>query len=260
MMNTCTQCESTDLQLVGYGTEKIEDDLKQMLPEARIQRMDLDTTRRKYGYQKIINQFELGDIDILIGTQMVTKGLDFGKVELVGVLDIDRIMHFPDFRSHERAFQLITQVGGRAGRRSGLGKVMVQTANVKHPLLKLICDHDYQRFFQSEISERAKYHYPPFVRLIRITLKSGDPELTQKAATALARRLVTGLGKDRVLGPQEPVISKLRNMYLMEIYLKLEKGRATMEKVKNHLAGEILELNATASFRSVRVIPDVDPY
>jgi primosomal protein N' (replication factor Y) len=260
MMNTCAQCESTDLQLVGYGTEKIEDDLKQMLPEARIQRMDLDTTRRKYGYQKIINQFELGDIDILIGTQMVTKGLDFGKVELVGVLDIDRIMHFPDFRSHERAFQLITQVGGRAGRRSGLGKVMVQTANVKHPLLKLICDHDYQRFFQSEISERAKYHYPPFVRLIRITLKSGDPELTQKAATALARRLVTGLGKDRVLGPQEPVISKLRNMYLMEIYLKLEKGRAAMEKVKNHLAGEILELNATASFRSVRVIPDVDPY
>ena len=132
MADSCSQCESKDLQLVGYGTEKIEEDLRQIFPDARIQRMDLDTTRRKYSYQQIIDRFEEGGIDILIGTQMVSKGLDFGKVDLVGVLDIDRIMHFPDFRSFERAFQLITQVGGRAGRRSGKGLVLVQTSNPKH--------------------------------------------------------------------------------------------------------------------------------
>jgi primosomal protein N' (replication factor Y) len=260
MATSCTECGSTDLDLVGYGTEKIEDDLRRMLPEARIQRMDLDTTRRKYSYQQIIDQFEQGSIDLLIGTQMVAKGLDFGKVDLVCVLDIDRAMHFPDFRSHEKAFQLITQVGGRAGRKSGMGKVLVQTANVHHQLLAFISNHNYMEFYTNEIQERERYLYPPFVRLIRLTLKSSEQDLVHKAAAQLAQRLINGLGTSRVLGPQEPVISKIRNMYLMEVYIKLEKGRTLIEHVKHHLWKEINDLNTTNEFRSVRIIPDVDPY
>jgi primosomal protein N' (replication factor Y) len=260
MTTACPQCESNDLSLVGFGTEQIEEDLKSIFPDARIQRMDLDTTRRKYSYQQIIDQFERGNIDILIGTQMVSKGLDFDKVDLVGVLDIDRAMHFPDFRSHERAFQLITQVGGRAGRRSGKGQVLVQTSNVKHQLLQLISDHNYLQFYQHEIQERAKYLYPPFVRLIRLTVKSPDQELGFRAAQELANRLVLGLGKSRVLGPQEPVISKLRNLYLMELYIKLEKGVGTIDKVKQHLSNELNKLTSNTAYRKVRVIPDVEPY
>ena len=186
MLDACPACESTDMELMGFGTEKIEEDLRQILPHARIQRMDLDTTRRKYSYQQIIDRFENGDIDILIGTQMVTKGLDFGKVDLVGVLDIDRIMHFPDFRSHERAFQLITQVGGRAGRRTGKGLVLIQTASPGHQLLQMIGNHDFRQFYDHEISERKKYKYPPFARLIRLTLKSQDQEVGYRAAQELS--------------------------------------------------------------------------
>ena len=260
MLDTCPTCESTDLDLVGFGTEKIEEDLRHIFPKARIQRMDLDTTRRKYSYQQIIDRFEQGDIDILIGTQMVSKGLDFGKVDLVGVLDIDRIMHFPDFRSHERAFQLITQVGGRAGRRTGKGLVLIQTASPAHRLLKMISEHDYQQFYLHEIREREKYKYPPFTRLIRLTLKSQDQELGYRAAQELASRLVQGLGKSRVLGPQEPVISKLRNLYLMELYIKLEKNVGQMEAVKKKLSDEIARLNKNPAYRAIRVVPDVDPY
>jgi primosomal protein N' (replication factor Y) len=260
MMETCAQCESKDVQLVGFGTEKIEEEIRHIFPTARIQRMDLDTTRRKYSYQQIIDRFEAGQIDILIGTQMVSKGLDFGKVDLVGVLDIDRIMHFPDFRSFERAFQLITQVGGRAGRRSGNGLVLVQTGNPRHPLLKIICEHDYRQFYTNEIGERVKYQYPPFTRLIRLTLKSTGQELVFRASRELTNRLILGLGKSRVLGPQEPVISKLRNLYLMELYIKLDKGFGTLDKIKSHVGNEISKLNSIAEYRSVRVIPDIDPY
>lgn len=260
MATNCTQCESTDLQLVGFGTEKIEEDLKRIFPKARIQRMDLDTTRRKYSYQQIIDRFETGEIDILVGTQMVSKGLDFGKVDFVGVLDIDRTMYFPDFRSHERAFQLITQVGGRAGRRSGKGLVLVQTGNPKHQLLRFICDHDYLSFFESEIAEREKYQYPPFARLIRLTLKSPEQPLGYEAAMKLAGRLVKGIGKTRVLGPQEPVIAKVRNLYLMELYIKLEKGTVSMDKIKQNLNREIEQLTSKVPYKSIRIIPDIDPF
>ncbi|GJM28830.1 MAG: primosomal protein N' [Cyclobacteriaceae bacterium] len=259
MTGNCVQCESTDVQLVGFGTEKIEEDLRSIFPEARIQRMDLDTTRRKYSYQEIIDRFEDGGIDILIGTQMVSKGLDFGKVDLVGVLDIDRMMHFPDFRSHERAFQLITQVGGRAGRQSGKGLVLVQTSSVGHQLLRLIGNHDYHGFYLQEISEREKYFYPPFIRFIRLTIKSPDQELGFRAAHQLANKLVRGMGKDRILGPQEPVISKLRNLYLMELYVKLEKG-VSINKIKGLVAREIADLTTAGEYRSIRIVPDVDPY
>ncbi len=260
MLDTCPSCESTDLELVGFGTEKIEEELRQVLPHARVQRMDLDTTRRKYSYQQIIDRFEQGEIDILIGTQMVSKGLDFGKVDLVGVLDIDRIMHFPDFRSHERAFQLITQVGGRAGRRTGDGLVLIQTSSPEHQLLRMISEHNYLQFYQHEITEREKFKYPPFTRLIRLTLKSSDQELGYRAAHELSNRLIQGLGKSRVLGPQEPLISKLRNLYQMELYIKLEKNTGQIEVIKKRLMQEITQLNEIPSYRSVRVIPDVDPF
>jgi primosomal protein N' (replication factor Y) len=248
------------MDLVGYGTQKIEEDLKRIFPEARIQRMDLDTTRRKYSYQHIIDQFERGNIDILIGTQMVSKGLDFGKVDLVGVLDIDRAMHFPDFRSHERAFQLITQVGGRSGRRSGKGMVLVQTNSVGHPLLQLISSHDYDEFYRREIHERDKYLYPPFVRLIRLTVKCPDQQLGFRASQKLTDLMIRGLGKSRVLGPQEPVISKIRNQYLTEVYIKLEKSMGKLGQIKKLLLKETVKLTSEREFRSVRIVPDVDPY
>lgn len=259
MSDACVQCSSRDLELVGFGTEKIEEDLKRILPKARTQRMDFDTTRRKYSYQQIIDQFENGSIDILIGTQMVSKGLDFDKVDLVGILDIDRAMHFPDFRSHERAFQLITQVGGRAGRRSGKGLVLVQTTNIGHQLLHFICAHDYLGFYDSEIRERSKYLYPPFVRLVRLIVKSPEQDLTHRASREIAHRLINSLGKSRILGPQEPVISKIRNLYLMELHIKLEKNTAALERIKKHLLKEINTVTSIKAFRSVRILPDVDP-
>ncbi len=260
MPTACVSCNSQDLELKGFGTEKLEEEIKEFFPNARVQRMDLDTTRRKYGYQQIIDQFEAGAIDILVGTQMVTKGLDFDHVALVGVLDIDRIIHFPDFRSFERAFQLISQVGGRAGRKSGQGQVFIQTKNPGHPLLALITDHDYHTFYQRELPERRKFVYPPFVRLLRLTVKGDDRKLTAEAAKVLGEKLVEGLGRNRILGPQEPLISKIRNQYLMVLYVKLAKSGGAPEQVKGWILQMIYDLIHTKGFRSVRIVPDVDPY
>ncbi|MEM9983434.1 MAG: primosomal protein N', partial [Bacteroidota bacterium] len=165
LFSECLACGSTKLKPVGYGTEKLEDELKVILPEARTRRMDLDTTRQKNGYQTIINDFEAGHIDLLVGTQMVSKGLDFDKVSLVGIFDTDRLLYFADFRSHERAFQLITQVSGRAGRRDLQGKVIIQTNNVEHPTLQKVLQNDYEGLYREEILEREKYNYPPYTRL-----------------------------------------------------------------------------------------------
>ena len=260
MPGACGSCQSLDQELKGFGTEKLEEQIRELFPQARVQRMDLDTTRRKYSYQQIIDAFESGAIDILVGTQMVTKGLDFDHVDLVGVLDIDRILHYPDFRSFERAFQLVTQVGGRAGRKSGQGQVIIQTKNPSHHLLRLITEHDYYSFYQRELQEREKFAYPPFVRLLRLTVKSGERDLTAKAAQEMCRVLVEGLGRSRILGPQEPLISKIRNQYLMELYVKLDKGKADMDAIKSHILEEINQLTHSKGYRSVRIVPDVDPY
>lgn len=255
----CSACGSTNIKTVGFGTEKLEEDLKIIFPQARMQRMDQDTTRSKYSYQSIIDQFENRETDILIGTQMVSKGLDFDHVSLVGVFDFDRMIYFPDFRSHERTFQLITQVSGRAGRKKNPGKVILQTTAPESPILEKIIRNDYLAFYQSEIMERENFSYPPFYRLIKISLKDKDKDAAEAASIQYAKILIAELGIKRVLGPQEPVISRIRNMYLREVFIKVEKTRVDINKVKNLLLTKANELIKDKKFKTVRVIFDVDP-
>lgn len=255
----CDACGSTAIRTVGVGTEKIEEDLKILFPEAHVQRMDQDTTRSKYGYQNIIDRFEKGDTDILVGTQMLSKGLDFDRVSLVGVFDYDRIVHFPDFRSHERAFQLITQVSGRAGRKNDQGKVIIQTGEPDGALLQLILRGDYKGFFQQEILERSNFRYPPFHRMIKVVLKHKEPKIVQQAAQEFVAVLTAELGRRRVLGPQTPVIGRIRNLYIEEVFLKMEKKGISVVKVKDLVYQKSLELKKKKEYGALRLYFDVDP-
>ncbi len=255
----CPACGSTRVRTVGMGTEKIEEDLKLIFPEARIQRMDLETTRTKYAYQNIIHEFEKGNIDILVGTQMISKGLDFDKVSVVGVFDMDRMIHFPDFRSLERTYQLVTQVSGRAGRRELPGKVVLQTGDPDQHIVHLILNQDFEAFYELERREREKFRYPPFVRMIKILTRSKDRNLTAEAADKMANILRSDLGTSRVLGPQEPVINKIRDKYLMDIFLKVER-KYKAEAVKSLIQQAYLELLQKKEYSSVEFVYDVDPY
>lgn len=254
----CEACGSTRLKTSGFGTEKLEEEINSLIPQARVQRMDLDTTRKKNSYQQIIERFARRDLDFLVGTQMVSKGLDFDGVSLVGILDADRMIHFPDFRSHERTFQLITQVSGRSGRRDKIGKVIIQTTNLQQPILHKIISNDYTGLYKEEISERSTYQYPPFVRLIKIIAKHTDKGTSQKAAGMLVESLQAVLGK-RVLGPEEPLISKIRNQYLTQLMIKLERG-LNLPEVKKKIRQKCNELQQEKEFRKVKLVIDVDPY
>lgn len=255
----CPACGSTRVRTVGMGTEKIEEDLKLIFPDARIQRMDLETTRTKYAYQNIIHEFEKGNIDILVGTQMISKGLDFDKVSVVGVFDTDRMIHFPDFRSLERTYQLVTQVSGRAGRRDVPGKVILQTGDPDQGIIRLILDQDYETFYEMEMREREKFNYPPFARMIKVLTRSKDRQLTAEASNKMATILRSDLGQSRVLGPQEPIINKIRDKYLMDIFLKVER-KYKVEAVKTIIQKAYLELLQKKEYSSVEFIYDVDPY
>ncbi len=256
----CQACGSANLKTIGFGTEKIEDDLKLLLSEAKVQRMDWDTTRNKYGYERILEEFENGNIDILVGTQMVSKGLDFGRVNLVAILDVDRMLNFPDFRSYERTFQLVTQVSGRAGRREKSGRVIIQTAHPDHPLLEWIINNDYEGFFGAELAERKVFNYPPFVRVIRITIRHKDQQKVMEAATELGETLKLQLGKRRVLGPEEPLIGRIRNQYLRQILLKIERERVNLHAVKEIVHNSVSKLAGKKEYRKVDFVFDVDPY
>ena len=259
MLSDCTHCGSTELRNIGFGTEELEEELNILFPQAIIQRMDLDTTRSKYGYQRIIEEFEEGHIDILVGTQMVSKGLDFGNVNLVGIFDVDRMIHFPDFRSHERAYDLIVQVSGRAGRKSTKGKVIVQTNDPEQPLLGKVRNGTYQDFFRWEILEREHFKYPPFTRLIRITFKHRDKTISFESATFFTNELRKYLGNERIVGPVEPIIGKIRNQYLYEIMLKVEKQGVNLSKIKAFLWACEKVMHQVTAFKSVGVVFDVDP-
>lgn len=256
----CEACGSTKLKTAGFGTEKLEEEIQLLLPESRVQRMDLDTTRKKNSYQQIIDAFARHELDILVGTQMVSKGLDFERVSLVGILDADRMIHYPDFRSHERTYQLITQVSGRSGRRDKVGKVIIQTNNLKQPILAKIVSGDYLGLFEEEIAERSSYYYPPFVRLIRITIRHQDKITCAKAAAYLTERLQKVLGPQRVLGPEEPLIARLRNQYLQQIMLKLEKNSQKIQGYKKLLIEECNMLPKTKAFSKTSTVIDVDPF
>ena len=259
MYADCLHCGSRELRQIGFGTEELEEELNLLFPQAIVQRMDLDTTRSKYSYQRIIEGFEEGAIDILVGTQMVSKGLDFDQVNLVGIFDTDRMIHFPDFRSHERAYYLITQASGRAGRKSKEGLVIIQTNDPDQPVLQQVGNHDYHSFFQWEITERKHFHYPPFTRLINITFKHRDKQLSFQAADFYFNEIRKQMTNQRIIGPVEPIIGKIKNRYLHEIKLKLDKQSINLPVVKKYLKSTSIMMRNMPTFRSVGVVFDVDP-
>jgi primosomal protein N' (replication factor Y) (superfamily II helicase) len=256
---SCPACGSTKIKAVGFGTEKIEDDLKLLLPTAHIERMDLDTTRSKHAYEEIINRFEQGETDILIGTQMISKGLDFDKVSLVGIFDADRSINFPDFRSHERTFQLLTQVSGRAGRRKTQGKVVIQTADPMQEILQRIVLNDYEGFYENEIAERKKFHYPPFTRIIKVVLKHKEQEKVMQASAQLADILRIEFGEEMILGPQAPLVERVRNLFLQDIILKIPVNTGKLREIKQFIRREMDKIATDKAFKSIRIYADVDP-
>tara|TARA_B100001758_G_C18416906_1_gene620848 strand:- start:4925 stop:7369 length:2445 start_codon:yes stop_codon:yes gene_type:complete len=253
----CPSCLSKDFEDKGFGTEQIEESLKELFPEFITKRMDYDTTRGKHAYQQIITDFEQGRIDILVGTQMVTKGLDFDNVALVGILNADGMFHFPDFRAYERAFQLMMQVAGRAGRKDKQGDVMIQTYDEEHELFTLLKANDYVAFMRKQINERKLFNYPPYCRLIGVTLKHKNQRLLDDSALQLVIKMRKSFG-DRVLGPEYPVISRIRNYYHKNILLKIEQ-KGSITKAKNILQTIIESIENNPEFKSVRFILDVDP-
>lgn len=253
----CNACGSSKLSMPGFGTERIEEEIAAYFPDKKIARLDLDTTRTKYGYEKILNSFEEKEIDVLVGTQMIAKGLDFDNVQLVGILNADMMLNFPDFRAFERAFQMMVQVAGRAGRLKKQGKVVIQTRYPEHWVLKEVKRHDYSSFYKKEIIERKNYMYPPFYRLIRLVLVHKEKAVVDKAAGKLAERLKFNL-KERVLGPETPYISRIRNRFHVHILIKIERDMSP-HKIRSFIQSEIDLLRSQKAFKSVRLYTDVDP-
>ncbi|MCH2197070.1 primosomal protein N' [Kordia sp.] len=256
MQQQCLACGSHELDTKGFGTQQIEQELKELLPEVKVGRMDLDTTRGKYGYQKIISSFEQQEIQILVGTQMLTKGLDFRNVNLVGIMNADSMLNFPDFRAHERSFQLIQQVAGRAGRTKKRGKVIVQTYNPYHQILQQVSVGDYENMFKDQLNDRRQFHYPPFYRLIKITLKHKEYNRVNDSAAWFAKSLRNSFG-DNVLGPEFPPIARIRNLYLKNILLKIPKQQS-LAKTKDVITRIKTSFLSISDYRSVRIIIDVD--
>ncbi len=257
LIYTCPNCGSDKFAQRNFGTEKIEEQLEEIFPDAYIARMDVDSVRGKQAHDQLIQSFEQGKIDILVGTQMVVKGLDFGNVELVGILDADSLLNFADFKVNERAFQLMEQVSGRAGRQNNHGKVMIQVSNTQHPILQYVREHNYQAFYNSEIEGRKKFFYPPFSRLILLTFKHYSQAITDEAA-AFFTSLMKQHYQPYLVGPAEPVVNRIRNQYLSELLIKLPKNTALVKQCKHDILENIARLHAEKKFRSVVVIPDVD--
>jgi primosomal protein N' (replication factor Y) len=256
-VSVCAACGNDRFVQRNFGTERIEEHLGSVFPKARIARMDIDSVRGKTAHDTLIQQFEQQKIDILVGTQMVVKGLDFEHVNLVGILDADSIIHFADFRATERAFQLMEQVSGRAGRKDGEGKVLIQAADVAHPVLGYVKAHDYLHFIQQELPFRQQFGYPPFARVIRVTFRHTAKEVVESAAGFFALTLKKEF-PNYLVGPAEPVIARVRNQYLMELMLKLPKDGQTIAFAKHIIRQQTAILHSDRKFRSVVVIPDVD--
>ncbi len=258
MPKLCKACGNPTLDTKGFGTEQIELELNDIFPDAKVSRMDMDTTRGKYGYHKIISAFQEQEIDILVGTQMLSKGLDFNNVSLVGILNADNMLNFPDFRAHERSFQLMVQVSGRAGRAKKRGKVIIQTFNPYHQILQQVSVNDFAGMYKDQMNERHQYHYPPLVRLVRITLKHKDPNKVTQASEWLGRSL-KNIFSDHVLGPATPSVSRIRNQYIRTILIKLPGNRPISES-KRIIRKVYNSFHSIAEFRPVRFIIDVDNY
>lgn len=254
----CPACKlPSGLEVVGFGTERVEEELTEYFPESRIARMDLDTTRSRKSFEKIIGSFSQGETDILIGTQMVSKGLDFDNVSLVGILQSDSLMNQPDFRSHERAFQMLEQVSGRSGRKGKQGYVILQTTNPDNSIIKAVCQHDYIRFYNKEIQEREDFHYPPFYRLFHLILKSRDKKQLEEASLIFASILRQNLGQ-RVSGPIEPFVSRIQSLYIRRLMVKIENNLSPSQ-VRNAMNISIAQLKKLPSAKNTIIYVDVDP-
>ncbi|MCL1943316.1 MAG: primosomal protein N' [Candidatus Azobacteroides sp.] len=253
----CPACGNPSLVTHGFGTEKIEEEIKVVFPNASVSRMDLDTAKNRASYERIIHDFSSGKTDILIGTQMISKGLDFDHVSVVGILNADNMINYPDFRSHERAFQLMVQVSGRAGRKNKQGTVVIQTGNPTHPVIRQVKENDYEGMFHEQLAERKVFRYPPFTRLIYVMVKHKEHPVAVKAAANMAEALRQVFGK-RVLGPDKPVIARIQTYYIQKIILKIET-EASQEKVKDILNRIRLQTLQNPEFKSVIIYYDVDP-
>ena len=253
----CPGCGSTDIRMKGFGTEKIEEELPLFYPEARVARMDLDTTRSRHAYRDILSDFENHKIDILVGTQMVSKGLDFSNVSLVGILNADNMLHFPDFRAHERAYQLMAQVSGRAGRNHKRGKVIIQTHNPYHSVIRQVIDNDYLGMYESQVVERRSFGYPPFMRLVQLTALHREEEPLNKGAAALAALLREAF-PEKVFGPEYPLVARIRNQYMKRILVKLDRSQQ-LPQARKALLGAVENFREGAEGKGIRVVIDVDP-
>lgn len=254
---SCPACGGVELINRGFGTEKIEDDIKQIFPQAVVARMDLDTTRTRSAYEKIISDFQNGRTDILIGTQMISKGLDFDRVSVVGILNADSMLNYPDFRSYERAFQLMAQVAGRAGRKHKRGLVVLQTKSPDLPVIHEVVTNDYIKMYDEQTAERSMFKYPPFYRLIYVFLKHRKEDVLDEAAVCMASYLRSGLG-DRVLGPDRPPVGRIQTLYIKKIVIKIEQ-QLSMSKVREYLHQVQRAIIEDERFKSLMVYYDVDP-
>jgi len=254
----CTACKSTDLTEIGYGTEKIEEIASEIFSNYKISRLDQNAASTKKKYENILQKFDEGTIDILIGTQMISKGLDFENVGLVGIVDGDALLHFPDFRAHERTYQLITQVAGRAGRKGESSQVFIQTYKPHHPIYKLIIEENYEAFFEREKEERLKHHYPPHKRLIKITVRNSDFLKCKHSADALCMELKKI--STNVLGPSPPVVARVRNKFLLDLLIKVEVSSSFLQQIKEKLKICIQTIKADKAYKTSDFVVNVDPY
>ena len=253
----CPCCGSTDLRGRGYGTEKIEDQIQAIFPDARVARMDLDTTRTRNAYERLINDFSAGRTNILIGTQMISKGLDFDRVSVVGILSADSMLNYPDFRAYEHAFMMMSQVSGRAGRKNKRGLVLLQTKNAQLPVISQVMHNDYEGFYNELLEERQAFHYPPFYRLTYVYLRHRDDRVVEAAAQLIGTRLRQWFGA-RVLGPDKPAVAKVKTLHIRKLVLKLENG-IDMQRVRDCLRLVQQQMQEDSRFGAVQVLYDVDP-
>ena len=256
LLPDCMACGSQTLDTKGFGTQQVEEETKALFEGAKVARMDFDTTRGKHAYARIIHSFEEQEIDILVGTQMLTKGLDFRNVGLVGIMNADTLLNFPDFRAHERSFQMLTQVAGRAGRTEKRGKVIIQTYNPYHQILQQVTTGDYHTMYEEQLYERELYHYPPANRIIRITFRHKEYNKLNEAAEWFTRSL-KNMGSYWVLGPEYPPIPRIRNQYIKHVLLKIPR-KSSLDQIKNSIKRIEKSFNAIAQYKGVRVIYDVD--
>ncbi|MET3980654.1 primosomal protein N' (replication factor Y) [Mucilaginibacter sp. UYP25] len=255
----CPACGSTHLEYKGFGTEKVEDELSVLMPGLRLARMDLDTTRSRNSLQTILNNLEEKKIDVLIGTQMVAKGLDFADVTVIGIINADSLLKYPDYRANERSYQMLAQVSGRAGRRGKQGKVVIQTYDPNHRVIKQVIGNDYNDLYFTEMEERKSFKYPPYYRIISMAIKHRDPQVLYNQAEYMANELRKHFG-NRVIGPEAPLINRIRNFYIKSIMLKFERDTISIVKAKAIMREVITQFQTTKLSKGSIVQPDVDPY